>query len=142
VHDHLEESDGRYTDRFKVVRVFGPGTGGDEGLVGLLVVSVEGIALGVDEFDRVLELCMTLAPRSSQRGIAVLTPGLLCSLHDGGLVELWTSSPGRKRGYFPVEERVSLRALGKRNRTMEIRYGLDMRRARGAVTGLPAERGR
>jgi hypothetical protein len=57
VHDHLEECDGGDADRGEVVRVGAPWVGFVDGLLGCGGVAVEGIFGGIDELNRVLELC-------------------------------------------------------------------------------------
>lgn len=71
--------------------VSGPGPCRNESFVCILVVFVERITLGVDEVDRILELCgFALSVRGDDLdqgieiigGWLILTPRLLSSLHD------------------------------------------------------------
>lgn len=55
MHDHLQQGDGGDSHGFEVLRVFGPGAGGVQGLVCFFIVLVEGVSLGVDEVDGVFE---------------------------------------------------------------------------------------
>jgi len=56
VHDHFEESDGRDTDVFEVVRIFAPETSFIFGFDGGRVVGIESIACRVSERDGIGEL--------------------------------------------------------------------------------------
>jgi hypothetical protein len=58
VHDHLEEGDGGDSDVFEVVRVGLPGFGFLNCFLLGGVVCVEGVAVRVDEFDIIVELCL------------------------------------------------------------------------------------
>jgi hypothetical protein len=57
MHDHFKESDSGDTDVLEVVRVFLPWFGVLQGFVGSIVIIVESIAGGIDQLDRILELC-------------------------------------------------------------------------------------
>lgn len=56
MHDHFQQGDGGDADVFEVVRVFAPGGVVGDGFLFVGVVGVEGVAVGVDEFDGVFEL--------------------------------------------------------------------------------------
>lgn len=58
MHDHLEEGDGGDADILEVVGVFAPWVSFLDGFLLFGVVAVEGVAVGVDELDGVLELCV------------------------------------------------------------------------------------
>lgn len=58
MHDHLQHCDGGYPDVFEVVRVVRPGPRIVEGFVCFFIVLVEGVAVGVDEGDGIVEFCL------------------------------------------------------------------------------------
>lgn len=76
MHHHLEEGDCRYPHILKVIGISFPGLGITDFLLLLGIIRIEGVALGIDQFDIVIELCncLGLAGVRMPRGLSYTHP--------------------------------------------------------------------
>jgi hypothetical protein len=92
VHHHLEEGDGGDTNVFEVVGIGFPWLGFTDCFLFCGIVTVEGIFLGIDKLNIVVELCLEIGSALNQNGqIGIqLTPAFECFIHDGRRVgDFW-----------------------------------------------------